>query len=262
MRPTPFDTCRRRLRAVILGLAMAIGGATPQVHAEATEPLTFSLAEVPPWAYEDDQGGSAGLLVELVEKLRDRTGLPMEYSVRPHARAALELNEGTADFAPYFDSPTANRAGEPVAELVRVRYLVVGFPGQPTVESLSDLDGQNVGYLSGTWYGEAFRDHEGFNKVEVSDVSHGVRLMRAGRLTALVASDVAIGGEYSPDGDGNGLQELMKLGTGVGRIYQSRASDRTDAVPAIQSAMSEMAEDGTLEALFGDRYEPGGASGE
>ena len=262
MRPTPFDTCRRRLRAVILGLAMAIGGATPQVHADATKPLTFSLAQITPWAYEDDRGEAAGLLVELVHELRERTGLPMEYRIRPHARAALELNEGTVDFAPYFDSPVANRAGEPIAELVRVRYLVVGLPGQQRVESLSDLDGENIGYLSGTWYGEAFRSYEGFNKVEVRNVSHGVRLMREGRLSAVVASDVAIGGEYSPDGDGNGLQELMKLGTGVGRIYQSRASDRTDAVPAIQSAMSEMAEDGTLEALFGDRYESGDASGD
>jgi len=219
--------------------------------------LTFSLAQITPWAYEDDQGESAGLLVELVQELRERTGLPMEYRVRPHARAALELNEGTADFAPYFDSPVANRAGEPIAELVRVRYLIVGLPDQPTMESLSDLDGENVGYLSGTWYGEAFRDHEGFNKVEVRNVSHGVRLMREGRLSAVVASDVAIGKEYSPDGNGNGLRELMELGTGVGRIYRSRVSERTEAVPAIQSAMSEMAEDGTLEALFGDRYDSG-----
>ena len=257
MRQTCFNICCSRLRAAILGLAMALGGTSTQVQAESSEPLTFSLAQVTPWAYEDDQGESAGLLVEMVEELRERTGLPMEFRVRPHARAALELNEGTADFAPYFDSPIANRAGEPIAELVRVRYVIVGLRSHPGVESLSDLDGENVGYLSGTWYGEAFRDHEGFNKVEVRDVSHGVRLMRAGRLTALVASDVAIGGEYSPDGDGNGLYELMELGTGVGRIYRSRASNRTEAVPAIQSAMSEMAEDGTLEALFEDRYEPG-----
>lgn len=243
-----------RLKAAVLGLSLALGGHL-QAHANPAEPLTFSLAEITPWAYENDQGEPAGLLVELVHELRERTGLSMEYRIRPHARAALELSNGTVDFAPYFESPVADRAGKPIAELGRVRYLVVGLPGQEPVESLSDLDGHNLGYLRGTWYGPEFDDYDGFNKIEVPSVTHGVRLMREGRLSAVVASDVAIGEQYSPDDEGNGLHKLMQLGTGVGRLYLSRESSRTDAVPAIQSAMSEMADDGTLEALFGDRYE-------
>jgi len=255
VRQSGYNTRLSCLKVAILGMTLAFGGAITPVHAESKQPVTFSLAEVSPYAFEDDDGDYAGLLVDLIHKLRDRTGLPIEYRVRPHARTALELKEGTVDFAPYFDSPVANSAGEPIADVVEVQNLVVGLPDHSPIESLSDLEGENVGYLSGTWYGTSFQSYDGFNKVEVHNVRHGVRLMREGRLSAVVASDVAISDRYSPDEEGNGLRKLMVLGTGQGKIYKSRESERTDAVPAIQSAMSEMVEDGTLEALFDDRYE-------
>ena len=233
--------------------AFCVKAAPVAASTPSPEPVRFSLAEVDPWAGVNDNGEPYGLLVKLVEELAERTGIPMDYHVRPHSRAALELREGTVDFAPTFRAPHLEEIGEPVAPLVEVRRLVIGLADRAPIESLDELAGATVGYLSGTWYGKTFESHEGLNRMPVKNFSHGLSLLKRERLQAVVATDIAVSSRHS-NGDAD-LRVLMELEEGVGMIYQSHRSQRDDAARAIQDAMDSMARDGFLEELFSDRFE-------
>jgi ABC-type amino acid transport substrate-binding protein len=246
------------LRTLLYGafvVLASLGSVALQATPTASEPVTFSLAAIEPWAERTPEGERRGLLVDLVEAIRSRTDIPIRYQVRPHSRAILEMEEGYADFVPTFVAPGINEIGKPVADLLEVQVLVLGRAGDEPIDSLDELEGENVGYLSGTWYGHAFAANENIRKVPVNNVAHGLRLLQRDRLRAVVASEVAIPAGYDPEGSGAPVRTLMRLATLKGKVYMSRSSPREDAAEAIAAAIERMQADGTMARLFSNRYE-------
>ena len=246
------------LRALLYGalvLLVSLGSVALQANPPSSEPVTFSLAAIEPWAERTQEGERRGLLVDLVEEIRSRTDIPIRYQVRPHSRAILEMEEGYADFVPTFVAPGINKIGKPVADLLEVQVLVLGRADDEPVDSLDELEGENVGYLSGTWYGHTFAINEAIRKVPVNNVAHGLRLLNRERLRAVVASEVAIPAGFDPDGSGAPVRTLMRLDTLKGKVFMSRSSPREEAAEAIAAAIEGMHEDGTMERLFSNRYE-------
>ncbi len=142
-----------------------------------------------------------------------------------------------------------------MADIVSVDVLVLGRASDEPVGALADLDGENVGYLSGTWYGPAFAENTKINKVPVNNVAHGLRLLERGRLKAVVATEVAIPAGLDPGVNGSDVRTLLKLDTVEGKLYMSRASRPAMAAERIARAMESMHEDGTMARLFSNRYE-------
>lgn len=231
-----------------------------ETDASRAGPVTFSLPAIQPWAERTPEGERRGLLVEMVEEIRDRTDVPIRYHIRPHSRAVLELEEGHADFVPTFVAPGLARIGKPVAHILSLNVLVLGRADETPIESLADLEGENVGYLNGTWYGRAFANSEGIRKVPVNNVAHGLRLLRKGRLKAVVATEVAIPSGFEPDEVDTPVRTLLTLGTVEGKLYMSRATQPKEAAAVIASAMEAMHEDGTMSALFSNQYQASIAS--
>ncbi|KAA8976955.1 transporter substrate-binding domain-containing protein [Halospina sp. K52047b] len=246
------------LRALLYGallLLASLGSVALQAKPASSEPVTFSLAAIEPWAERTPEGERRGLLVDLVEAIRSRTDIPIRYQVRPHSRAILEMEEGHADFVPTFGAPGINQIAEPVADLVDVQVLVLGRASDEPIDSLNELEGENLGYLSGTWYGHAFAANDTIRKVPVNNVAHGLRLLNRERLRAVVASEVAIPAGIGPDGSSAAIRTLMRLDTLKGKVFMSRSSPREEAAEAIAAAIEGMHEDGTMERLFSNRYE-------
>ncbi len=196
----------------------------------------------------------------MVEEIRHRTEIPIRYHVRPHSRAVLELERGVADFVPTFVSPGMARIGKPIAPILSLEVLVLGREKTESIESLAELEGENVGYLNGTWYGRAFANSDGIRKIPVNDVAHGLRLLSRGRLEAVVATEVAIPSGLQKGDVDTSVKALMRLGTVEGKLYMSRRTNREEAAASIASAMASMHEDGTMAGLFSNRYQANFAS--
>jgi|AntDeeMetagen681_2_1112603.scaffolds.fasta_scaffold00047_26 ABC-type amino acid transport substrate-binding protein len=240
---------------VVIGLALSIPAVAAQEGGDAAEPIVFSLAAIAPWAKETPDGEPQGLLVDLVKELRSRTGLPLRYHLRPHARTLLELEEGIADFVPSFAAPNVEKISDRVGHLVTVRVLVLGRAGDESVDSLAELNGQNVGYLAGTWYGSTFEENDRIHKVPVNNVAHGVRLLKRERLKAVVATEIAIPSGYNPESeDSPSLKVLLELEPNEGKLYMSRKSSLDQERKRIAEALKAMHEDGTMEKLFRERF--------
>lgn len=240
---------------VVSALALSTPVVAAQDGGDAEDPIVFSLADIDPWATETPDGEPKGLLVEIVKELRSRTGLPLRYHVRPHGRTLLELEEGIADFVPSFAAPSVESIGERVGHLVTARVLVLGSAGDESVDALSELNGENVGYLAGTWYGRSFEENDGIHKVPVNNVAHGVRLLKRDRLKAVVATEIAIPAGYNPESENNpSLKVLMELEPNEGKLYMSRKSHLEEERERIAEALKAMHEDGTMEKLFRERF--------
>ncbi|MEQ6885991.1 transporter substrate-binding domain-containing protein [Salicola sp. Rm-C-2C1-2] len=246
---------RRALLYGLLLMLVSLHGVGQQVGSKPMEPVVFSLAAIEPWAERTPEGERRGLLVDLVEDIRTRIDIPIRYQIRPHSRAILEMENGDADFVPTFVAPGISEIGRPVADLVEVEALVLGRVDDQSIEALSDLNGENVGYLSGTWYGHVFAANEAINKVPVNNVAHGLNLLHRGRLRALVATDVAIPSGVDLSKERSPVRTLLSLETLQGKIYMAHTSSRDKAAQAIAEAMQAMHRDGTLERLFSNRYE-------
>jgi len=248
-----FRSMRIALMAIACVTAFPAAG---DDDAESRDPVVFSLADFKPWAQRTPDGGKRGLLVEMVREIHERTGLPVKAHVRPHGRALLELEDGIADFVPSWAAPGIDRIGKPVGHLVTARILVLGRAGDGPIQTLDALNGENVGYLDGTWYGQTFENNERIQKVPVKDVAHGVKLLERGRLKALICSEIALPAAYDPEApDSNGLALLMELTRNDGKLYMSRKSDREQARKQIEQALESMHDDGTMDDLFANRFQ-------
>lgn len=246
---------RALLCIILLTLAPISGMASDD--GESGNSVTFSLPAIQPWAEGTPDEGYKGLLVEMVKEIRRRTDLDIEFHLRPHSRAILELEEGAADFVPTFVAPGIAGLGKPVGDLASLDVLVLGRASDEPVDSLADLRGENVGYLSGTWYGRAFAENTSINKIPVNNVAHGLRLLKRGRLKAVVATEIAIPAGLGDDVNGSGIRTLLELDTVQGKLYMSRASQPQRAAEKVARAMESMHEDGTMAKLFRNRYEAG-----
>ena len=248
---------------VLMGLIVSLPLAEAREDGGDPEPIVFSLAAIDPWAEDPPDGKPHGLLVDIVEELKSRTGLPLRYHVRPHGRTLLELEEGVADFVPSFAAPRVEEIGERVGHLVTARVLVLGRDEDSVLDSLSELNGSNVGYLAGTWYGKTFEENDRIHKVPVKDVAHGVRLLKRGRLKAVVATEIAIPAGYHPESEETpSLKVLLELERNEGELYMSRKSSHHEAKERIAEALEAMHEDGTMKALFRERFRTASESGE
>lgn len=246
-----YALCARLFCVVTICLLFGLGGVkADEPGAEYTaNAVRFSIAEVPPWGYWDQQSEPAGMLVDLVRALADQLSEPVEYRLRPTQRTISELRHGDADFSVLFDAPAAQGVGERLAEVVRMRVLVLGLSDQLAIDALDDLQGRDVGFIRGAWYGTAFHDHEGINPVPVSDANHGLRLLEKGRVQALVVTEFAASvGLDSPTTDQ--LRILLELPEVTGSVYHSHRSQQPALASEMRELILDLRESGRLEQIF------------
>lgn len=175
----PYVSC-------FLGLFLAAG-----VHVVRAEPApaTFSIPDVWPWAYESASGEQRGSLIELVNRLSEISGVPVEAELRPLRRVILELRSGDAGFSFLFRSPELDEAAVPVGKVIDVNVLLLALAPSDYPLDLKSLARQRVAYIRGTYLGEAFEYDTDVVKVPVSSVGQAVDLLMMGRISAILASD-------------------------------------------------------------------------
>ena len=226
--------------------------------AEGELEADFVLPEVYPWAWEDPDGKVRGLLVEMLHELDETIAPIVNYRLRPLPRAILELQQGEAMFSTLYQAPEVDEAGEPLFELVTVDIVVIGVHQhipQDAPTSLDDLDDEPVGFIHGTYYGEAFRAHEGIRRVGVRDMNHGLELMEQGRLSAMVGSDLTLAEAFESGEipEPEKVKVLFRLDSNTGWLYRSRGVEHPEVEQAVVEGLRAFKAEGRLDALFSPR---------
>jgi ABC-type amino acid transport substrate-binding protein len=225
----------------------------------APTPVTFAIPDVWPWAYEDRNGNSQGSLVQVVRRLSELTGIPTETRLRPLRRAQLDLKAGKVNFSLLFKSPALDAQAINIAEVMTIDIMLAAHADTDYPLTLEALEGKRIGFIRGTYLGEAFDQNDKVEKAPVAVISQGIAMLPLGRLSAILASDHAILRSLQAMGlDRDVLRYNKHVSGQPGALYMSRKAARPEVAEKFSEAIARMVESDELNRIFfGDAGRPG-----
>ncbi|SDS77082.1 polar amino acid transport system substrate-binding protein [Halopseudomonas xinjiangensis] len=240
-----------RASLVLLLAAVMSAPCTAQEPVANEAPARFMSAEVWPWAYLDDSRQPAGLLHTLAQRLTQVAGLPLHNRVLPHQRLRHDFRLGNGDFAVLFENPTLDDFAIPLGEVLRSDMFLVAPAGSRVTLSFEGLAGRPVGYIRGTYYGEAFEADQGMIKIATHNLDQALQMLEAGRLDAFLSSDVVLYHTFLAKGIDPADFRLRVYTSGLGgHLYMQREASRPDYGPRLRAALDILRETGELEDIF------------
>lgn len=245
----------RFLALIVRGLQVAvlITGSSFVFAAEpvAEEAVTFAIPDVWPWAYEDEAGELRGSLVDVANRLSEKTGIAVIPRLRPLQRAIYELRAGAVNFSILFQNPELDVDAVNVSSVTQVNILLAAMAESDYPLSLEALKGERVAYIRGTYLGEAFERDTDVVKVPVNGISQALELLSLGRISAILASDHNI---YRTLSSQNLSHDHLRYHEHVpgqkGTLYMSRVALRPEAALKFSAAIAQMDADGELHRIF------------
>ncbi|MDI9245019.1 transporter substrate-binding domain-containing protein [Marinobacter sp. CHS3-4] len=247
IRTRSLNRVLRFIALLLVGVAVA-----PVSLAESdTKPVTFAIADVWPWAYEDQRGKPSGSLVDVMRRLSELTDVPVEPRLRPVRRAISELKNGHINFSILFQSPDLDRQAVNLGKVVQANILLAATAETDYPLTLESLSGKSVAYIRGTYLGEAFEQNTEVVKVPVTLISQAIDLLSIGRISAILASDHAILKALEAMGLSSDVLRYNKHVPGQsGVLYMSGKAQRSDAAMKFREAIALMDENGELNRIF------------
>lgn len=213
-------------------------------------PPFFAIADVWPWGYNDN-GQPAGLLVTLTDRLLAEVALEARVELRPHLRAINGIADGTVDFAYLFADPTLNSEAISLGIIIEsFTLLTVLASTSADAPELNDFIGRRVGYIRGTYYGEAFAELDAM-KIPAEDGAQALLLLQRGRVDAIVTTDQTVHNAADRLGVArNQLNSTVIIRSQVGHLYLSHLSPYRHLAEPLRRAMNHLREEGFLQQLF------------
>lgn len=238
---------RLSLLALLLATCFAMADTS---RAEPTEPV-FLIAEVWPWGHFDEQRQPAGLIHTFATRLASRTGIKMQYRVRPHQRVLADLKHGEGDFTVLFQNPAVETYAEPIGVVQVSNILLITHKDSTQQLTLQALAGKPLGYIAGTYYGEDFHADQGTVKVPISGLDQAIRMLQLGRLEAMITSDILLHHSLKRTRTSPRDFRARMLTRGhAAYLYMANDSPNAHHLPALRAALEAMRDNGELESLF------------
>lgn len=182
--------------------AFIIGGLAGSAEARVFKLVTI---EGSPFGFMDAEGKPDGINVEVGNLIFEEAGLSYENTIVPFVRAIAMIESGEADFMIAFPNARLEAAATPVAIVARLENIVIGRTGT-AFHTLKDLHGKTVASVRGAEYDSAFSADESIIKHRVNNYEHGLSMLLAARLDAIVG--MKIGLYYQLDAMGGSRRQL------------------------------------------------------
>ena len=167
-------------------------------NAQTTAPITTArvlINDAPPYRIVGSANGApyyAGIYVDILRQVAAETGLQLEFTELPFARAFRVMQEGEADIM-----LGPNRSPEREAYL---HYLEPPLPQEPKVflqirsaipiRSYEDLRDRRIAVLRGATYFDRFDADEALTRIAVDDYTAALRLTVVGRADTAIMPEL------------------------------------------------------------------------
>ena len=172
------------LPALVLSLLLAL-------PAQARK-LKIETIRTDPFGYEDSRG-KGGMMYEIGNLIADTAGLEYDNRVVPYARTVLSLREGTADMVLRFNNEELGTVALQVTPVVGMQTVILTRAGMP-VNSLADLHGKLLAVVRSFPVDKRISDDRAIRTYVTDSNEHSVRMLFAGRVDAVLGSDVGMYG--------------------------------------------------------------------
>lgn len=187
----------------------------------------------------------------MVDRLTSVADIPIQNRLRPHRRAIQELATGKADFVSLFQSPANDKVGIRVGLITRVRVLLTSLAGDNPPATIESLAGKSVGYIRGTYYGQAFEQADRIRKVPVNSLRQAVEMLQLRRIDALVSSDQALYRTLlAMNLSTNRFHTTAVIASQSAWLYMSRKTPHPELLQPVRAAMKQLRETGELADIF------------
>ncbi|PKM31168.1 MAG: hypothetical protein CVV07_03120 [Gammaproteobacteria bacterium HGW-Gammaproteobacteria-11] len=240
-----------RLTCLILSLYCI----TPAQAAPETDPQTttldFLVADVWPWGYINAAGEQDGLIVNFVRRFAAEAELPYSVRILPHQRVLSELQRGQPGLAMLFENPYLDDYAISLGVVLNTDILLIRKHGDSQPPSLAALAGKPVGYIRGTYYGEAFEHDQQIIKIPVNNLDQAIDMLRLGRLDAMMSSDVVF--LHTLAALGLKPADYQSVVTSAGHpahLYQSAQQTDSALTRRLQQHLQTLHDSGELLELF------------
>lgn len=175
-------------RFVLLALSVSLMLALP---AQARK-LKIETIRSDPFGYEDNRG-KGGMMYEISNLIADTAGLEYENRVVPYARTVLSLREGTADMVLRFNNEELATVALQVTPVVGMQTVVL-TRADTRINSLADLHDKVLAVVRSFPVDKSISDDKAIRTYVTDSNEHSVRMLFAGRVDAILGSDVGMYG--------------------------------------------------------------------
>lgn len=239
-----------RLTCLLL-MALYAPNAFSQEADPESEAIVFMTADVWPWGYFDANAEPDGLISEFARRLADVAGLPLNNRVLPHQRLLVEFKRGQGDFTVVFENPKLNDVADSIGVVLKADILLVAKSDYTGELSLAALEGKRVGYISGTYYGEAFQHNDTITKIPVYNLDQAMEMLHIDRLDALISSDVVFYHSLKSQSlQANQFRYEVHARNQAAHLYMSHLATNRHLAPRLQAALEHLHQTGELRTLF------------
>ncbi|MES2037298.1 MAG: transporter substrate-binding domain-containing protein [Pseudomonadota bacterium] len=213
------------------------------------------LTEVAPFAFvKDAKGGYDGINVRIANELRRRSGVSLELVVVPSARHIVMFPADKEAYSISQAENFTNQEGSFLSEVTQFPIVVVAQRGA-VLKNYDDLIAlsaeKGIGMMRRLSYG-TFGQDDRVRKVEINTLENGLRMLEAGRISGIVASQPAIlaAAERNASTHLLGPSLVISYGSHVMRVRPEFASSPTSKT--INATLLAMKNDGSIARILDD----------
>lgn len=237
----------RPLARGISSLLLACTAASVSMANANEHSFSFISLDVAPWASTNaTTGKNEGAFVEIVKEVEKRLHKNIEITISPFARVERELQAGTRDCTILVPLPDAL-----VVKGNVVASHGVGFIARKGVHirEYNDIKPLKLSVIRGGSLNEEFDNDENLHKEFDTDYLMGLRKVARGRLDAIVGAIPTLQYLAQQEGFSDMLEAPFPV-LDIPLVFQcSRNSPNLDQMDAINTILTAIKDDGTLEKI-------------
>ncbi|MEG3640131.1 substrate-binding periplasmic protein [Magnetococcus sp. PR-3] len=213
-----------------------------------TQWTTMTLS---PYGFINQHGEIDGLLHAINQHIAQRGGLPSRFDLQPNTRLVEHLLRDLTDCSTFIRSGWSEEKTIPVADTgLKMHTIILARKGTP-INSYADVQKLRVAVLRGSRFGHLIDNDPDMNRIESDDYAQSARMLAAGRVDALVGTDISLATELPASGlTPEQLEEPLTLSRRPVWVHCRMSMDGDPRIPIIEKQASLLRKSGIFQKLM------------
>ncbi|SCA58246.1 exported hypothetical protein [Candidatus Terasakiella magnetica] len=175
----------------VLFLGFILSNANAQASTETQSPVVAVPIITQLVKKDEAQNKWTGPLIDLLGEVEKKAGTDLNLRLVPFKRAIAMTKEGEADFGVFMESPKRNKMAMPIMKLGEALFVIVSLKDS-AITDLNQLEHKVVGRIRGGTDVKSLKALSNMKYHFFNNHEDGVRLLKAGRIDALLTADFRV----------------------------------------------------------------------
>lgn len=211
--------------------------------------LRIETIKSDPFGY-DDSRGKGGMMYEIGNLIAETAGLPYQNNIVPYARTVVSLRSGTADMVLRFSNEELASVAYQVAPVLAMPTMIIGR-AENNQRKLEDLRGSTVATSRSFPVDRRVAAEPAIHIYFTDSNEHSVRMLFAGRVDAILGSDLGIyGAAQALNRKVGDFSQPIPLEPQNFWLHFSRKTADPATMAALKKAVEKLQRQGAIERIW------------